>query len=152
MSKEKFQDDCSGCLPAILKQNEDGSFSRLPNDSPEMKAVMELWATTTMEERQAFHSFTRLNSRDAGVLAIIDRLNSLMTLRLRRDGPKISSHPSIGIKCPACGVQFRSGDFTTLIPLGPGSSSSRRRACREGLEFNAVAIEVHWACATGLEV
>lgn len=51
--------------------------------------------------------------------------------------------------CPACGKHFREGDFTALIALGPGDSEEARQKCRENRPFNAVALEVHWACATG---
>lgn len=64
-------------------------------------------------------------------------------------GPKEAGHPSIGMKCEACGIEFKAGDYTTLIPLGPGDDPEQQERCREGLDYNAVAIEVHYACATG---
>jgi hypothetical protein len=70
---------------------------------------------------------------------------------LRRFGPKAGNHPSIGQPCPACGVAFAAGDFTTLIPLGPGADPDARERAREGRAFNAVGIEVHSACSTGVE-
>jgi hypothetical protein len=67
----------------------------------------------------------------------------------RMFGPKSADHPSVGAECPACGVPFREGDYTTLIPLGPGDSEEERRKCLSGRPYCAVCVEVHWACATG---
>lgn len=64
-------------------------------------------------------------------------------------GPKATHHPSVGMECPACGEPFVYEDYTTLIPLGPGDSDESRERAREERWFNAVAIEVHFACATG---
>ena len=68
---------------------------------------------------------------------------------LRKFGPKESGDRSTGRPCPACDENFEVGDFTTLIPLGPGSGREAQKRCREGRPYNAVAKEVHWACATG---
>jgi hypothetical protein len=67
----------------------------------------------------------------------------------RQFGPKSAGHPSIGEKCPACGTPFKEGDYTTLIPLGPGDDQEAQRLSREGRIYDAVAAEVHWICATG---
>jgi hypothetical protein len=69
----------------------------------------------------------------------------------RKFGPKRLDHPSIGKKCPACEQPFKAGDFTTLIPLGPGGDPESREKCKDGKSYNAIALEVHWACATGEE-
>lgn len=66
-------------------------------------------------------------------------------------GPKQSNHPSIGQKCPACHKPFRQGDYTTLVTLGPGDDQEARERARAGRPYNAVALEVHWGCATGYE-
>lgn len=71
------------------------------------------------------------------------------TLTLRAFGPKAMDHPSIGMECPPCDKPFVPEDYTTLIPLGPGDSDERREKARGGGWFTAVAIEVHYACATG---
>lgn len=68
---------------------------------------------------------------------------------MQRYGPKVADHPSIGRECPACGVPFRAGDYTTLVALGPGDDEEAQARCREGRPYNAVAQEVHWQCATG---
>jgi hypothetical protein len=66
-----------------------------------------------------------------------------------RFGPKVFNHPSIGKPCPACNKKFKEGDYTTLVVLGPGNSKERQKKAREGRAYDAVAMEVHWACATG---
>ena len=70
---------------------------------------------------------------------------------MRRFGPKEALHPSIGTLCPACHQPFKKGDFTTLISLGPGEDKEARKRISQGRPYNAVALEVHWACATGEE-
>jgi hypothetical protein len=70
---------------------------------------------------------------------------------LRVFGPKAVDHPTVGDHCPACHQDFVAGEYTTLIPLGPGDDPDARRAAREHRAYNAVALEVHWACATGWE-
>lgn len=67
----------------------------------------------------------------------------------RKFGPKTETHPSCGEKCPACGDVFKVGDFTTLVALGPGNSLEEQEKATQGRAYNAVAVEVHWACATG---
>jgi len=69
---------------------------------------------------------------------------------LRKFGPKGADHPTVGENCPACHKPFQAGDFTTLIALGPGDDPEAQEKARSGIGFyNAVAVEVHWACATG---
>lgn len=70
---------------------------------------------------------------------------------IRKFGPKTSDHPSIGTECPACDEPFVAGDYTTLIALGPGNDTEAREKARNGGFYNAVAVEVHYACATGEE-
>lgn len=65
----------------------------------------------------------------------------------RKFGPKTKDHPSIGGLCPACKLPFKEGDYTTLITLGPGDSPEAQERCRLGRPYNAVAVEVHWACS-----
>ena len=64
-------------------------------------------------------------------------------------GPKEADHPSVGQECPACHEEFIAGDYTTLIPLGPGDDEEAREKAREGEPYNAIAVEAHWACVTG---
>jgi hypothetical protein len=67
----------------------------------------------------------------------------------RKFGPKAVNHPSIGTPCPACQTPFAAGDYTTLVALGPGNDPEERRKAALGLAYRSVAVEVHWACATG---
>lgn len=70
---------------------------------------------------------------------------------MNRFGPKRADHPSVGANCPACNVPFKEGDHTTLVSLGPGDDPESRQKAAAGRPYNAVALEVHWACATGSE-
>ena len=67
----------------------------------------------------------------------------------RRFGPKSANHPSVGNACPACSVPFKVGDYTALVSVGPGDDEEEQEKARTGRPYNAVAVEVHWACATG---
>lgn len=60
-------------------------------------------------------------------------------------------HPAIGELCAACQQPFRVGDFTTLVPLGPGKDKDTQERAREGRPYNAVSAHVHYSCATGEE-
>jgi hypothetical protein len=53
--------------------------------------------------------------------------------------------------CLACDLLLMEGDYTTLIPLGPGANEEAQKACVDGRPYNAVAVEVHYQCATGLD-
>ncbi len=68
---------------------------------------------------------------------------------MRKFGPKDSTHPSVGEDCPACHVSFAAGDYTTLAELGPGDDPAEQQRAQDGRPYNALALEVHWACATG---
>lgn len=69
---------------------------------------------------------------------------------MRPFGPKAADHPSVGEPCAACRHPFEPGDYTTLVSLGPGEDEEARQRAREGRAYNAVAVEAHWACVTGL--
>jgi hypothetical protein len=62
-------------------------------------------------------------------------------------GPKPAAHPSIGEICPGCNRAFEEGDYTTLIPIGPGGDGESREKARNGKAYDAVALEVHWECS-----
>lgn len=72
-----------------------------------------------------------------------------MSSSVRMFGPKDADHWSVGRECPACRQPFRAGDYTTLVALGPGDDPEARRKAAAGTPYNAVAQELHWACATG---
>lgn len=67
----------------------------------------------------------------------------------RKFGPKPIDHPSVGEPCPACLVPFLVEDFTTLVTLGPGDDLEEQAKARAGIAYNAISVEVHFACATG---
>lgn len=69
----------------------------------------------------------------------------------RMFGPKQAYHPSCGKPCPACQVNFKAGDWTALVALGPGDNPEARELARQHRVYNAVAVEVHYACVTGEE-
>lgn len=68
---------------------------------------------------------------------------------MRRYGPKKPGDPTLGRMCPACRKPFEEGDYTALVELGPGDDQEAQKKARLGLPYNAVAVEVHFACAGG---
>ena len=70
---------------------------------------------------------------------------------MQKIGPKKGDHPSVGELCPACKVAFKEGDYTTLVALGPGDDPEAQQLAKEGMEYSAVALEVHYDCADGRE-
>jgi hypothetical protein len=80
MSWQKYEDQCPGCTPVLA---DPVTLEPLPQDDPMTKAVMEVWAGTTLEERQAFHRFTCLNSRAADDLVIINELTRRIQAAVR---------------------------------------------------------------------
>lgn len=72
MSTDKYNDDCPGCRPALVNVK---TGQKMPDDSPEMVAVLRVWDKTTRIEREAFHRFTCLNSRAIEDLDIIQALS-----------------------------------------------------------------------------
>lgn len=82
------------------------------------------------------------------------RKGPLMTIYVRFQGPAgtraFGPRPADAddtALCWACGEGFKAGDYTTLVPLGPGADEEAQGKAREGRWYNAVALEVHWACA-----
>lgn len=74
-----------------------------------------------------------------------------MDVRRDRLGPLRADHPLVreGV-CPAChGKAFQAGDYVALVALGPGDDPETQEKARLGRPYDAVAIPVHWACATG---
>ena len=67
---------------------------------------------------------------------------------LRKFGPRPKG--ALELDCAACRKKFKPGDYTTLIALGPGDDPEGQKRCREGRPYNAIAIEVHYSCATGI--
>lgn len=67
----------------------------------------------------------------------------------RRMGPLAADHPAVGQPCPACPVALATGDYVTLVMLGPGDNPEQQAKAREGRTYRGVGAVVHWACATG---
>lgn len=72
-----------------------------------------------------------------------------MPKRKRPFGPRPADAPE-GL-CAACHEPFKEGDYTTLIPLGPGAHEEERQLCAAGRTYTAVCAHVHYACAYGEE-
>lgn len=57
----------------------------------------------------------------------------------------------VKLTCPGCHRGFNAGDYVTLRVLGPGADPDAQEAARRGDAYNAVAVPMHWKCATGKE-
>jgi hypothetical protein len=68
MSRARFDNECEGCRPALI---DEATRMVFPDDSPPMRAIMRVWERTTVQEREAFHRFTCLNSRDPADLEVM---------------------------------------------------------------------------------
>lgn len=69
----------------------------------------------------------------------------------RKFGPMSEDHPAVGTECAACRQEFLAGDWTCLVPLGPGDDPEARRAAWADRVYTGVAAHCHWACVTGEE-
>lgn len=70
---------------------------------------------------------------------------------VRRFEPLKSEHPLVGnAPCPVCQLPFCAGEFTCIVPLGPGESEEERGKARARRCYNAVGIIAHFACVTGI--
>lgn len=65
--------------------------------------------------------------------------------------PKLVDKRAVGESCPACKVRLDKGDLVAVVVLGPGANPDARAKARNAKSYEAVAIEIHWACATGEE-
>jgi hypothetical protein len=52
MSWSRFDDDCPGCKPSLINMKTGKPYK---DDSLLMQAILEMWNTTTLEERKAWH-------------------------------------------------------------------------------------------------
>ena len=66
-------------------------------------------------------------------------------MTMRTFGPKRANHPSIGRPCCVCGIPFKEGDYTVLIPTVPASEEERTKA-EAGRPYVAEAQEAHSRC------
>lgn len=74
------------------------------------------------------------------------------TITLRKSEPLLSGHPHLTppvSRCAACQAFLEQGDVFTLIPLGPGPDKEHQKLCSDQRSYHAVAVPVHWTCATG---
>jgi hypothetical protein len=68
MARKKYDDNCPDCQPAIVDPT---SGKVLPKDHPAMVAMMNVWKSTTLQEREAYHRVMCLNSRADADMAIV---------------------------------------------------------------------------------
>lgn len=52
--------------------------------------------------------------------------------------------------CPACERELLHRQSICLVTIGPGDDPDEQEKCRDGRHYNAIAVAVHWACATGV--
>lgn len=71
VSREKFDDECRGCRPAIVNPT---TGEILKDDHPLMVAVMRVWEGMTTKERAAYHRACCLNSKAPEDLAAAQKL------------------------------------------------------------------------------
>lgn len=62
------------------------------------------------------------------------------------DGQSTAPEP---LRCAACSSLIVWGQHATLVMVGPGIDPFQRARCYAGRAYNAQALPVHWACATG---
>jgi hypothetical protein len=75
MSRDRYNDDCPGCRPALLDVN---TGKPLKADDPIMVATNKAFDGSSRAIRQAFHNFTCNNSRDPMDLMLVDKLRERM--------------------------------------------------------------------------
>ena len=68
--------------------------------------------------------------------------------KMRKMGPLKEDHPIVkdGL-CPACKLEFKAGDYVTLINVGPGDDKEAQAKRDAGHAYNGIAIPVHWDCS-----
>lgn len=96
-----------------------------------------------------------MDSNDPALRRLCDRgrLTVTVPVSYARFPPLPADHPLVTDcdLCPACRRAFRRGDVVTLRSVGPGDDPDQRQRARAGVNYIAVAIPVHYACATGQE-
>jgi hypothetical protein len=81
MSREQYNDSCPGCRPVLIDATTGQVFA---DDSPTMQAVKRAWNGTTVEERQAWHRVTCLNSRRIYDLNVVARFSERIKEELEK--------------------------------------------------------------------
>lgn len=84
MSWDTFDDNCPGCKPTMVELD---SGKVLPDDHPQMVALLKMWRETTIHERRAWHAFTCQNLRDPLTMALIPGLQQKMEQALAKAAP-----------------------------------------------------------------
>lgn len=86
MSLQEHDDDCKGCMPVLIDAL---TGKPLPESSLPMQAILCVWNQTSLEDKQAFHRVTCLNSRDPKDLKAVETLNMLFGVAMRHIDPKL---------------------------------------------------------------
>lgn len=84
-----------------------------------------------------------------GDIVLVPNIFTGVTPGLPKIGPKSIGHPTVGGSCLLCQGVYKIGDYTTILPLGPGENQESRNLCRRGQPYEGIGVEVHWGCATG---
>lgn len=71
MSRERFEEDCADCRPIIFDTTTGRKFGP---ETPEGKAVDEVWKGTRRRERVAFHNATCKNNRAPRDMKLMESL------------------------------------------------------------------------------
>jgi hypothetical protein len=83
MSTKEFDDECSGCRPAMMDVK---TKTMMPDDSPTMRTVLRIWNRLTLADKRAWHRFTCLQSRAIGDLAVAKRFSEAVEKALTQQG------------------------------------------------------------------
>lgn len=67
---------------------------------------------------------------------------------MRAFPPLADDHPLVaGHECAACGMPFKAGERTTVVPLGPGADVEAQARARDGRWYSCLGVIAHAACA-----
>jgi hypothetical protein len=75
VSKEKFDENCEGCRPAIIDMK---TMKVQPQDSPMMKIANACFDKLTREEKAAWHRVACQNSSDLNDMAIAIKYSRML--------------------------------------------------------------------------
>ena len=81
MSMERFEEECADCRPVIFDPHTGRMFGP---ETPEGKAVAEVWKDTKRRERVAFHNATCKNSRAPRDMKLMKSLVGRMNDALKK--------------------------------------------------------------------
>jgi hypothetical protein len=89
----------------------------------------------------------RMGKPEVGTMRTFSHVG--VRIRLGFDHHLVQEHPRR--VCPGCDRVFAPGETIGMITIGPGPDPEEREKARNGRGYIAVALPVHWACATGEE-